>query len=268
MNLRRYIYADVERINSFFSQLYGDIDTVSHQEQQTIKKKLDAEVQLPAILHGFLPGNLSGELERDRGTSLTVNSRLSIEKKVELLAGAATGKESEPLIASPMYHDRLVLGKADVVSSRFFSSCNKEILQSYNCDDIISFLQIAPSVEGFRTIWKGMLETVIDAHSKNNSSIIPTMTALRYPQGDSVVIQLITTNTEKPIIIPFSLGKILLSASDIESINYIARTTNFKVLGFQSKVNTNVFMLKPLAIWTIIKCTPVERDSHIERGRH
>ena len=195
---------------------------------------------------------------------MAIQKKFSIESKIELLAEAAIGRENEPIASSPINHNRLVLGKTMVCAEKDFSRYAIEILRTYGCDSVEELLKGSHSIENFKSVWEEIKNQVI----KKQETITPFLIAspmralcmLGPNNAEDVIEKIISINTKKPVVIPFSLRKILVSESVLAGLSYVAHASSICVLGHMNKANKHVYTLKPLAMWTIMSCTPVQRE--------
>ena len=66
---------------------------------------------------------------------------------------------------------------------------------------------------------------------------------------DPIVIKSIAVDLKYPIFLHYSTKKLLISNSEKENVGMIYRLPKIGILGIQSKADTNIYTLKPLAIW-------------------
>lgn len=250
--LRRYLYADVDMINSFFNQLYPDIKSFDVSKSKESHTNLDAEVELPSILEGFLKGNFSGEYGRDCGYSTSIKVEIPLEEKIKLICSKAIGSETTSIFLPKQNEETLVLGKALIFSENTFAILFSDCLSQTGFDSLDEFYDACLQNKMSVSTWEEIAAVGKKyCRTGNQIGLIKIMQYFSWPKERGAEGFLIL-DSSFPIRMFLSPNKLLVSESTSRAASFWNSISNTNTLGILYKLSSNIYSLKPLALWTIV----------------
>lgn len=262
--LRHYLYADVEMINSFFNQIYSDIKSFVVTKSGGYHTNLSAEVKFPAILQGFLKGNFSGEYGRDRGHDTSIKVDIPLEEKIKLICSKAVGNETTSIVLPKQTEKTLVLGKALIFSESAFGKLFSECLSQTGFNSLDDFYGACLQNNMSVSTWEKIAVTGKKyCCTGNQIGIMKLMQYFDYPKEGKVEGFLIL-DSFYPIRMFLSTNKLLASESTVRAAKYWRSISNTNVLGVLYKLSSNIYSLKPLALWTIVDYSTFSESTKYE----
>lgn len=245
MKMRHFIYADAKEIDSMYSQIFGDITDINTTVSKENKAEIEAEIKIPNILQGFMPGNFSGDYERDWNSLISTQSHISIENKVMSLLEYASLSESDAIFKC--CDKSLVIGCVDAIKYDQFLLKVNELLELEEPSNFDDFYEKYCDDINFSNLWKELAQKIISIKDRE----IPFDFTMRISTRSQEIEKLIVLNSDYPIIISFSYNKLLLSASMMAVKKRFLCAENFNVLGLMRQVGKGVYTIKPIAMWEI-----------------
>lgn len=251
-SLRQYLYADVKMINSFFNQLCPDIKSLDISKSNGSHSNLNAEIKLPSILQGFMKGNFSGEYGRDRGHNTVIRVEIPLEEKIKFLCSKAVGKETTSIVLPKQTMQTLVLGKAQIISEQKFESVFTNHSMEHNFASLSELYQSCLQEKMSSLAWKDICALGEEyCRFGNQIGLFKLLGHVDREIDNSVEIFLVMDSIW-PIRMFLSYNKFLLSEGSVRGTSYWRSISNTNVLGILYKQSSQIYTLKPLALWTII----------------
>lgn len=260
-SLRQYLYADVKMINSFFNQIYPDIKSLDISKSKGSHSNLNAEVKLPSILNGFMKGNFSGEYGRDRGHNAAIKVEIPLEEKIKLLCSKAVGKETTSIVLPKQTMQTLILGKAQIISEHKFEEVFTHHCMEYNFGSLSELYQSCLHEKMSSLVWVKICALGKEyCRSGNHISLFKLMRHVDQEIENSIEIFLLM-DSMWPIRMFLSYNKFLLSEGSSRGSWYWRSISNTNVLGILYKQSSQIYSLKPLALWTIVDYSTLCKES-------
>lgn len=254
MKMRHFIYADAKEIASMYSQLFDDITEISTTVSKENKAEIEADIKIPNILQGFLPGNFSGDYERDCNHIISAQSYISIEKKIMALLEHVSSGEDD--IIHNIGNDLLVVGRIKAMKYDQFLLKADELLQDVSLK-FESFYETYCEESNFSSLWKDLVKKVMQSETYKMPFNMFDVVDHKSPKIKKIII----LDADYPIIVSFSSNKLLISASDMESASKIALAENLSVLGLMRQVRKGFYTIKPVAMWEFLSPKKLAQDS-------
>ena len=206
-NLRHFIYADVATINSIFGQLYPNIEDITVSDERSCSSKLNAKVELPPILQGFMIGNFSGERGRDQGHGVSTNVKISIERKIELISSCADGKELEEIRLPKTSNETLALGTGIAIPKRKFDDIVTPHLHAKAYESLDNYFK--DFVRGVNTsLWRQIVSICLNEY-RYSTFLSPMIIGANGVDSNGVdrIGHYYILDFDYPICMPFSYNK-------------------------------------------------------------
>lgn len=252
MKIRHFIYADAKEIDSMYSQIFDDITEINTTVSRENKVGIEAEIKMPNILQGFLPGNFSGDYERDCNHTVSTQSHVSIEKKVMALLEHVSSGEND--VIHRMGNNLLVVGRVEAMRYNQFLLKADELLQAEESLNFESFYEKYCEDSRFSSLWKKLAKKI----SLSERLKIPFGVSELFAMGRPEMGKIIVLNSDYPIAISFSCNKLLLSASEMANLERFSHAENLSILGLMRKVGNGFYSIKPVAMWEIFESEKVD----------
>lgn len=245
MKMRHFIYADTKEIDSMYSQIFDDITEINTTVSKDNKAAIEAEIKMPNILQGFLPGNFSGDYEHDCNRTVSTQSHISMEKKVMALLENVSSSEDDTICK--MGNNLLVVGCVDAMIYNQFLIKADELLQAEKALNFESFYEKYCEDSNFSSLWKELATEVMPNLRFRGFLGISEMYSIT-SQG---IGRLIILNADYPITMSFSYDKLLLSASESAAFGRFKLVENLNILGLMKQVGNGFYTIKPVVMWEI-----------------
>ena len=249
--MRHFIYADAKEIASMYSQLFDDITEINTTVSKENKAEIEADIKIPNILQGFLPGNFSGDYERDCNHVISTQSHISIEKKIMALLEHVSSDEDD--IIHRMGNNLLVAGRVEAMKYDQFLLKADELLQAEESLRFESFYEKYCEDSNFSSLWKDLVQRILSSEDSKRNFDAFSYFSIRCSEIEKIIV----LNSDYPIAISFSNNKLLLSASDMENYVRLKMAENVSVLGLMRQVGKGFYTIKPVAMWEIFESEKV-----------
>ena len=243
--IRHFIYCDTQGINSIFSQYFPNTQEITITEKKSNGVSGSVGI-IPYILQGFFGTNITGEVSRDRTTEHSSKVTLSIEDKIRCILGKIGIMDR---IDEWPKEKGLVAGHATIIKYDVFVKLVDDLFKYYKYSNFEEYLKDNHNPE-FQNTWRKAM--YLAKYQKRFNSTgrksIETQMVLG-STSNTQVIKDIAVDLKYPVTLDYSSEKLLVSNSALENARMLINLPETGILGILTKADTNIYTLKPLAMW-------------------